>query len=1038
MKSISLLLLACVSAAPAFSQDLPDEINAAPYEARYRNIEQLVSEASVVAQRSEEALKASRKQIADLELQRQRLIAKIRNAEAQIIAGRNEIPQLQAKIRQLRNEQFQLDASIPQTQNLVAQTKASYDAELLKLKPLQEKLELNKKILSNHLEELAVLKRSEAQSQELLTKAQAQFLEIEKKITVERGTQAKLESDSQNFSLRLASLNSALQSNERRLVTTSASLEAEQKKLKDLQSRVVILEGTLAELELSGAPADQIAAAKKNLESALITRDVSARRVASLEEQLKGIQSEIATAKVKIEELKTDYAKIPTLIAESKVREEKLIVDRNTKAGELAKLQSEALAAKKVVDEKEKVVAEVRTELDKQQVLVNTQAQVVAVKAAQLDKVTKDLEAQRSRYTAISGEITATNRRLREIETEIPRLSTIVRASQTELATVEQTLVVKRAQEVTLAEIAAADKDKLTKLTAAMNVVRGQMEERQSLYLAYQREAALIGSTQGAAAAPVVGTQEGEKLSRFSASQNALAVGKDLGTAEAKYWALIRGEITGFDKGYAEGMASVEDRARGESEGTARGTADAAKFADVNLKPSFFEEFFVQELRKPITARPRATMPLVAKSFLENRIEFSFAQNSVTPVSPNEIARSAEIVTMLDPSITQMAKDVRSLEGKASTLRDPKVSYQEATEIPFGKIDCSAVYKNVKVLAEACVASYKVAFTDNFKMTMRAAFFEQYPKTYDSILVTTLDDNREAVYPVELPKYFKVAQGEGLTAGKKDIYQASFAKTYRTAYDTELPKSRERVKTLAASEVVTFVSTNPALTLAQSQLEGADFRGGFEVKLTGQVKNVSKVSFQGPVLVKITDVVNGEAVNQEVVLNGAAGSSLSQIPAMAVKISPTARGGEKIVLKGQITLPGTPYKSQRIETFEVSQVLLKNISSDVTYVHDRTPAIRGFFGNRSTHDFTAKIVPTVENISEGYKLELKATGPHAGLITIKTATIASGALVANRMKQVRFQYSFLDAAKGKTIPLEFQVYYAGKMIKIGKTDVTPR
>jgi len=85
MKSISTLVLACLISAPSLAQTLPDEINHAPYEARYQALSSQVTRAEAEHRQTSSDLAEVRRYVREMN-------SYLANLQDQILRRESEIP----------------------------------------------------------------------------------------------------------------------------------------------------------------------------------------------------------------------------------------------------------------------------------------------------------------------------------------------------------------------------------------------------------------------------------------------------------------------------------------------------------------------------------------------------------------------------------------------------------------------------------------------------------------------------------------------------------------------------------------------------------------------------------------------------------------------------------------------------------------------------------------------------------------------------------------------------------------------------------
>jgi hypothetical protein len=164
---------------------------------------------------------------------------------------------------------------------------------------------------------------------------------------------------------------------------------------------------------------------------------------------------------------------------------------------------------------------------------------------------------------------------------------------------------------------------------------------------------------------------------------------------------------------------------------------------------------------------------------------------------------------------------------------------------------------------------------------------------------------------------------------------------------------------------------------------------------------------------------------------------MSDLPALKIKISPTAKSGEKLIVRGVVELPGDIYRSTRQEPFELTQTLAVNPAHDFSLVYDHAPDIKNVF-RRKVHSMKVKLSPKLEDIKDGYKVSIHPVGEAASMMEMQIASVSTGELAAGSSKDLEFSYVFKDEAKGKTITLMIEVFHRDRMIRKEVVALKPK
>lgn len=1032
MKSNSLLVLACLFSMPILAQTLPDEINYGPYESRYRVLETETSTAQSQLNQSRAGLAEAQKFIREKTAHIGNLESGIDEAEAEISRLRREIPELERLISQLRSEDSRIMSDLRGRQSEESHLVSRYQQAERDLRPLEAQLARKEQRLRELQVELQAQQRFEREAEARLNRELSEAQGLDRRFEQERNEQRQMEAELRNIDTRVSNVQSEISRLESGAGTLSSNLSSERAKLGALQGRVSEYESELSRLRSSGASAEEIAQVERKLNAAKNTRDNTATEIRNIESQISRNENQIRSLSSQIEDLRRNQQALPSRIAQSEARQRQLTSQRAQTQNEINRFQIEVQQARRSIEVRAQAVEGQKQDIRNDELQVNRQRQLLENVARQIEVTRNEIANLSQRSRNLNAEIARASETALSHQGAIPRLEQGIRDDQSEIAEGQRDLAQARVDERNFTAAVQRDGVKLAEVTRNRDNAQNGMSIRLNLYNKYLNEAQGLGAGQ-ASPGTALGTKEGERLSSVLSKQNGIAVGRELGVAEAKHWGSVRGEIQGYDLGYSEGLASVEDRSRAQVEANAKAAVDAELFAQTNFRPVFFEEFVQAEFKKPFLKMA------MNKSLGLKVVSFSMVERmeTISSLTPSELARSQILVTPLDAGIVQMAKDVKLVEIKARRLSDPSVAFEAPTKIPLGSVNCSQVYKALAVFKAECEGSYKGTFTNNYLASAEESFSGIYQQKFTAEFNIANVSQREASFPLELANASKVGRAEGTRIGKIEIYQTTFESTYKSSYVSELEKARSKAKIDASVELSGFLKTKPLLTVASSFLSAENFRGGEEVSILGKVKNVSTVALNGPVLVRLTEVINAEKLTGEAVLNSAAALALTDLPLLKVKVSSSAKAGDKMILRGVVDLPGDLYKPARQEKFELVKVLTANPAHDLGLNFNKTPDIKGVF-RRNIHFLTVTMASKVEDIREGYKLTLSPMGDAAAFVEVREAGLDTGAMSVGTAKDFRFSYVFKDAAKAKTISMELAISYAGKMIKKEVITLVPR
>lgn len=1036
MKSNSLLVLACLASSPVFAQSLPDEINYPPHELRYETLSKEVSTVESSLVKSRRDLDETRRFMQEMHSHIAGLQNSIERSKAEIINNQRMIPEIERQISDSRNTQSQISYEIRRLQDEESRVHQRQQYEYRNLRPLEERVDRKQRSVRELRSELAQHIRLERDANKRLARAQKEVMELDREFEQESQRHRQLIKQLNSLGTTIGGLQTGVAKLESEISVLNTTLATENQKLTSITSRVQEYEAELAKLRGQNASPEKIAELQRKVKAATNTRNNVAIGIAKIQTQVDSKIKQIKANQAKVVELKRDQATLPTKIAHSETRQSKLILERGPKISLVNRFRAELTQAQRNVQVRENTLIAATRDLDREEAALMNQRQVVENLNQQIESIRREVYALSSRHQTLEQEIAGMDKRIEELTASVPRLHESIRRSEGEIIEGQREIAAAQEDESTLLSAISRQESELAGLIAARDTAQSHMTQRLSLYNRYLKESQELGSSQTQNALDL-GETEGSRLAQSNGAINGATVGKELGLAEAKYWGYVRGEVLGYANGYNEGRASEADRSRGEIEGQTRGKQDAHLYAQTNFKPVFFEELLLEEFRKPLKQKALAkSFNKKMKKFSEFEVHSPSISGSISPLSQSELDSSQKLVTDLDQVIENYRQDVEVVESKAVRLGEAQNTYTQPDSIPYGTPDCNEVYKGLAVFKKSCATSYKDSFQINFLSAAKAQYSSDYGPFYERVLAENQISVRDNVFAQKFESASQVTKAHGLRVGKEEIYQQTFAITYRRSYDEELPLARQQAKFDARVELTRLMDQKPLLTLSEKKLVASDLRGGEEVSLVSQVKNISKVALDGAATIRITDVRNAEILVGQGVLNQASPLGITDMPRLKVRVSPTARSGDKIIIKGVVELPGDLYKTQRQESFELVESLSLNPANETNLNYDSTPAIKSWLFRRNIHFMNVKITSLVEDLPSGYSVALKAV-ENANLVDIKEGALETGHVLLGETKDLRFSYVFPDAADNKTIVLELSINFQGKVLKTEKIELKP-
>jgi septal ring factor EnvC (AmiA/AmiB activator) len=1000
---------------------------------------------------SNEQVRAAQRNLGAVTLTRDNTAQQVRRIEGEVARKTLELNNHQSSIDGLRRDQQAFPARISRLQSNIVQSErrvSSINSELSKEK---QKLTALDGRVKEHERELAVLRSQRASPEQIrdaerklnavsrtrdnsgaeVGKLDKQISDVQKQISSDERSIVALRRDQQTIDTRISGHQTNASKLARELSSLNSSLAKEQQKLQGLNARVAENQNEVA-AQIARA-AERIKEAERKLNLVTNARDVTASHAKKVGLQLSSTDQDLRKQRTSIEELHRNRQKLTAQKIQSERLGRQLNTDLQARASEVNASENQLTRAQRNVEAREQSLASARQDLRIDEMNVNRQVEILKNLDRQISSLRSRINNNEAVLRSLEQQVSEHGQRVQILQTEIPQLETDIRNSREEIAQGRRDIVQVQRDERLFAQEISKQESKLAQLRSEQGSAQAEMNQRLSLYRRHQSEAQQLGIS-GSQNASSIGEQEGKRLAQLYAKQNGSAVGAELGMAQAKYWGVVRGELQGHEAGYAEGFSSEQDRQRGEAEGRAEGIRVAQLHAETNLKPAFFEEYVLEGFKAPLVKMTANLKSL--QHFTDMQVLKEELLPTIAPLSPSELERSRELVTSLDTQIVTIAKDVQALESKARRLADASVTFVAPSKVPYGRPDCSQVYKRLTVFVSACENSYQSSFASLFQQATRSSYLADYTSSYEIHLSSTQISQREKSYPDELAQAGEISYAQGLKEGKIDTHQESFEFGYNRGHDDEAPVARQKARTDAANELRELLLLKPLLTIAESTFRG-EVRAGEEVELITKLKNISQIPLNGPALIRITHIENAEAAVKEAVLNHAAPRSITAMPGLKIKILPTAKVGQKLIIKGVVELPGDVYKPQRQESFEISQTLSINPAKELSLSYDRTPKVKGVF-RRNIHSLTATIRPTFENIPAGYEVTLIAKGANANLIELNQTSQQTGAIGRQESKQVNFGYAFVNAARGQQIELELTIHFEGKVLSKERIDLKPR
>lgn len=1030
MKLLTLAVMATLFSIPVVAQTLPDEINHQPYLENLRAIQGQISQQRNLISNLNSDIAEARRFIQESRAFISQKQSEIQSHESEIAQHRNIIPQLQRDIQQKRSQISQHESERQRLENQLQNLRSQEQQVRSQLRPLEASLNVKKDQIRRMEQELSQFQREESTAAQRVSELTRRGQQLENDIAQERSQQESMKQELRQIEAKIAQIQASIQTQEASIVTQQNTLRTEEAKLSSLNDRVREYQTELNNLRSAGAPADQIQMAERKLSASTSKRDEVAQSIGPLRNEISATQSRINQLKSQIENERRNQGTLPSRISQSEQRERELTARRQTTHQELTAANAEAVSAQRRGQAKAEQIRQAQVDLRSDETTVLRLQQNLSALTRSIDE-NRDAEAsQRDAINNLNHQITSLSTDERQRTLAIPQLEAAVRTAKNDITKSEQAIRTAQSEESQFLRDLTNAESRLSQLRSDESSTEDQYDTRLSLYNRYLTESRDLGESQ-VVNADKLGQQAGLLMSKTKSESIGTAIGKELGSSEGKYYALVRAEIQGYPKGYKLGLVSPEDIQRGIKEGQAKGYEASHVHAQSQLKPKFFDGFYLEELKKPVTPSQLKML----KTFNE-LLSFESITAGVDPVTAQELQTSQEILSSLDSLVLASSKEVVKLNSKYQSLSAPGTVFEVPATIPYGQVQCGKVYKALQVFKDACASSYKEHFRDIFVDVADSTFADNYPALYHAEAKKTRPDAQTNAYNLQFQSAFKTAENDGLVKGKEDIYNSTFSENYKNSYAAELPAATDKAKNDAQSEVKTWIQQNAAVTIEGNSFSKQALRGGDEVKLFVDLKNLSPQDLKSSILLKVSSNPNIQLARTEYAVTKVPGSKISRFEEITFKIPADARSGEKLNFKVDAIFPGHKYQNQRTESFKVEKTLAANPKIEVGAAYDKKPDIRSIVLRTKIHKLNFTLKPVIEDIADGYEVLMEVM-EQKEFINLAASSKQTGPIKANEVKNIEYSYTFPKTAKNRKIVLKITVKYLGEVIQVTPIELFP-
>jgi len=1030
-------LLFTMSSLSAVAQGLPDEINYSPYQADYEDVRD-ERDGTQLSLEDQRALRAALLQAIDDQL------LQVSSLETQIDQFNQRIGYINAEIPRLQAQKRRLDRDISGLQNLLRSLRDDMGANNREIQQREQRLVNVKKNLQKERRSKDIQKNKVNALKSSLTKLENEVKTTQDKLAANKTKIQKLKSDISNFDklltdkkADLAKTKQSLTKLQKRKAQNETAIKNASALNKTLAQTVKDERALLKKLKQEGASKEEIKKQQSVVQAALADLRANQTQIKKLAEAKKTIAQNISNTTTKISGLEKFINSAPQELAAMK-NERKKLVQENTRLAAQISAKTKLVASKKQELKKERqILADIQAELDRLNNRVakietaisdfrranRRLAQTLNTNQRELDQMVRASNQLRDNIVALDSELPVLDRNISQNRSDISRTNSQIAADRaTERETYRE---IKKLENI------------VRVLTDRTNNAYAQYTDRLNLYNQYLQEAKDLGVSQ---IGPSInsGRELGYDLSNDEAKSYGLDMAQKVGKAQAKMIGLIRGELEGYKVGYDNGYASSETIERATIIGTQKGKEQAYAYARQVFKPKYFEGF-IQDMISNSKKKKSATHILIPQSIEKTTDMIELVESQVLQViddiTQNEISQSRNLNTSLDSSIETALSSLSQVESLKADLARPSSVYQAPTSIPYTSYDCAGVYKSVAVFKEACSSSFKASFKKSYLFEVKAEFNANYPVVYNDTFNANEPSVREENFDATFTEAFQIAENEGLTDGKEDIYNVSYKKAFDDAYALNMEAAKLTAKNEAKVEVQTWISKAPIVTVKGASFTNPTLRGGDIATIKIDLKNISNVDALKSGIVKIKSAKNLE-FSKNIFTLGKTLAEGSSIVELSAKVNTNASSSDYIGAQLLFELPGDKYQQIRVENQGVNQKLALNPKAILELDYDATPNIKGVF-RYYRHTFTVKASPAVENLRSKYTITLKATDDTVKHIKQKKTTHTTSVLRLGATEDAKFDYVLNKSADGQEVKLIMTISYENRILKQEEITLRP-
>jgi hypothetical protein len=380
---------------------------------------------------------------------------------------------------------------------------------------------------------------------------------------------------------------------------------------------------------------------------------------------------------------------------------------------------------------------------------------------------------------------------------------------------------------------------------------------------------------------------------------------------------------------------------------------------------------------------------------------------------------------------------------EAGDLRDQYSDYRNSFELPsslpYQSVNCSGrVYKGLPVFISACQSSYRSEFYRLFNYYSKARYSEIYEPSFQSQFTLKEQGIRTEQYDKNYKYYYDTVYAQGLSDGKKDLYNRVYKRQFQLSYNENSEAADENAHKVAKEEL-DVLSSNSSLptVLGSTILNDGSLRAGDEGYLKVDMRNGGAKETNGNLFFTVQNTEYITFENNKVLLGNIPAQEDKSFK-VKFKVNQDAVSTKPITIDGSIQVVNPhQYQSSRHEKLLAQTDVDTNPFPDVELRYDSTPKIKGI-RKYWIHTLRVKLKAKYENLDSPYKLKLKVL-KYEDRVELKNseAQIARGANV-NTQQDALFKYVFKKSARRLKMPFEITILYKGEVVSTQVINLWPK